>query len=113
MTEAETKTALEDESKIGSVLLAIAEVFRRGYPALLPKALGFLEHSNEVFRAEAIGSYFNFMPAAAIAEVSRAFRMLKDDPSRMVRSAAADALSCLNKPRFKDRVDPALRRDIL
>src|SRR4051812_23329261 len=95
MTEAETKQTLEDETKIGAVLRAIKETFRRRYTALLPKALGFTDHPNEVFRATTIAAYYNFMSTEAVAEVERAFRMLKSDPSAMVRSAASSALRCL------------------
>jgi hypothetical protein len=113
MTEAETKKALEDETKIGPVLEAMTEVFRRRYAALLPKALAFLDHPNETFRASAIGAYFNFMSDQAVVEVGRALRMLKDDPSPMVRGAAATALRTLRDPRHPNLISPSLRRDIL
>lgn len=113
MTEAETKKALEDETKIGAVLGAITEVFRRRYTALIPKALAFLDHENETFRARAIASYFNFMPETAIKDVSRAFRMLKGDESSMVRGAASGALSSFFMPSARDLVSPSLFSDML
>jgi hypothetical protein len=113
MTEPETKAALEDESKVGPVLIATTEVFRRRYGALLPKALAFLDHPNEVFRANTLTGLFNFMPERAFSEIDRALRMLESDPSSMVRGAAAGALSHLGTPKVRDRIEPALRGTIL
>lgn len=95
MTEAEVKKILDANDNVGGVLMALEDIARQGYVALMPRLVNALDSPNETYRATAIAAYFNFMTEEAVRILPRAYELLCNDESPMVRGAAASAISYL------------------